>query len=74
MRPKRVPVPLVVRAAGDILGHQLGHAFDVDLRAGAARAIGYRAGHGFDMPVGGVVQDQDLGHDESLEKKGRGKS
>src|SRR5690606_37521413 len=48
--------------AGDLLGHELGNAADVDLGAGFAGALGDRFGHLFDVPVGGVVQDEDLGH------------
>ncbi|MNV76914.1 hypothetical protein D3C71_1702980 [compost metagenome] len=63
---RRGLVELVVRLARDVLGHQLGHALDVDLRAGFARAFGHGLGHLFAVAVSGVIQHQDLRHDRRL--------
>jgi len=58
---------LEVRLAGDLLGYELGHALDVDLRTSLPRPFGDRIRHCFDMAVGRIVENQNLGHDLLLD-------
>jgi hypothetical protein len=72
MRPKRVPeevakksyykVELVIGLLGDLFGHQFRHALNVDGRAGGAGPLGDGIGHRLDMAVGGIVENENLGH------------
>jgi hypothetical protein len=48
--------------ARDFLGHRLGNAADVDLRAGFAHAFRHGLRHSLDVAVGGVIQNQYLCH------------
>jgi hypothetical protein len=58
---------LVVRLAHDLLGHQLRHALDVDMRPALTRPFGDCIRHRFDVAVGRVVENQDLRHDVLLD-------
>jgi hypothetical protein len=53
-------VELLVRLARDFLGHQLGHALGINMRAGLPRPLRDSIRHRFDMAVGGVVENQNL--------------
>jgi len=52
----------VVRCFRDFFRHQLGHAFDVDGRAGFAGAFGDGVRHGLDVTVGGVIEYENFCH------------
>ena len=56
-------IELVIRRLGDLFGHQLRHALDVDGRAGFARAFGDGIRHRFDVTVGGIIEHEYFGHD-----------
>ncbi|MGY3076612.1 hypothetical protein ACVWZZ_002983 [Bradyrhizobium sp. LM6.10] len=56
-------VDLVIGRFGDLGRHQFGHALDVDIDAGFARAFGNGVGHCFDVAIGGVIEDENFGHD-----------
>jgi hypothetical protein len=55
-------VELEVGALGNRLRNRLGHALYVDLRARASRAFCDCLGHLLDVSVGGIVENEDLGH------------
>ena len=50
-RDRRRLVELEAGLPRDLLGHELGHALDVDRGAGFARAFGHGLRHLFDMAV-----------------------
>src|ERR1700719_2423605 len=51
LRDWRGLIDLVVRLARDLVGYELGNAFDVDLRAGFPGSFSDGRRHGFDMTV-----------------------
>ncbi len=55
-------IELVVGLAGDLLGDELGHPLDVDLRTGLTRPLGDCVRHRLDMAVGRIVENQNLWH------------
>ena len=59
-------IELVIGRLGDLGRHQFGHALDVDGGTGFARAFGDGIGHRFDVAIGGIIEDENFGHDGLL--------
>ena len=56
-----------MRLACDLLGDQLGHALDVNMRTSLPRPLSDGIRHRLDMAVGRVVENQNLRHDLLLD-------
>jgi len=61
---RRRLIKLVVGRRGDGLRHELGRPADIDLRAARPRAVGDGVRHLLDVAVGGIVEDEDTGHED----------
>jgi hypothetical protein len=59
---RRRLVEFEIRGFGDVLGHQLGDALDVNMRAVRPGAFGDRVRHRLDMPIAGIIQNEQFGH------------
>jgi len=56
-------VALVTGGSEGIGRHGLGHALEIDLRAGDfASTLGHGLGHGLDVAVHAVIENENLGH------------
>ncbi len=62
---RRGLVELEVRRLGGCLGRGFGNTLEVDAGAGRARALGDGGGHRLDVAVAGVIENENLGHDDS---------
>ncbi len=60
-------IELEVRFARDLLGHQLGHALDVNTRTSLPGPLSDSIRHRLDVAVGRVVENQNLRHDLLLD-------
>ena len=65
-------IDLEMRFARDILGHQLWHTPDVDVRTAQSRSFGDSVRHRFDMTVGRVVEHQNVRHNFLLNRFAHG--
>jgi hypothetical protein len=72
LRDRRGLIELVVRLTRDLLGHQLGHALDVNMRPSLPRPLRDSIRHSFDMAVGRVIENQNLRHNLLLYRFVRG--
>jgi hypothetical protein len=59
---RRRLVEFEIRGFGDVLGHQLGDALDVNMRAVRSGTFGDRVRHRLDMAVAGIIQNEYFGH------------
>jgi hypothetical protein len=64
-RDRRTLFEFEVGRLGGLQGRGFRNALQVDRRARLACALGHRAGHGLDVPIGGVIKNENFGHEIS---------